>query len=156
MTGSPASQTSVCIGILLKSAEVALLLHPVDQANTLKSPVSENVSPMVPDYLPAENGEFLPSKRKQVSSGINQIRSVTLNHMSDNRSMSVDLSHVPVKDSSLFKSASDTNLQKDISSLPSPLPLPSPSSSFLPCKSVKPILHQRKVGYNQASSENPI
>ncbi|MXQ81230.1 hypothetical protein E5288_WYG005913 [Bos mutus] len=117
VTGSPASQTSVCIGILLKSAEVALLLHPVDQANTLKSPVSESVSPMVPDYLPAENGEFLPSKRKHVSSGINQIRSVTLNHMSDNRSMSVDLSHVPVKDSSLFKSASDTNLQKDISSL---------------------------------------
>ena len=32
----------------------------------------------------------------------------------------------------------------------------SPSSSFLPCKTVKPILHQRKVGYNQASSENPI
>ncbi|OWK16938.1 UHRF1BP1L, partial [Cervus elaphus hippelaphus] len=117
VTGSPASQTSVCIGILLKSAEVALLLHPVDQANTLKSPVSESVSPMVPDYLPAENGEFLSSKRKQVSSGINQIRSITLNHMSDNRSMSVDLSHGPLKDPLLFKSASDTNLQKDTSFL---------------------------------------
>lgn len=35
--------------------------------------------------------------------------------MSDNRSMSVDLSHVPMKDLLLFKSASDTNLQKDIS-----------------------------------------
>lgn len=66
VTGSPASQTSVCIGILLKSAEVALLLHPVDQANTLKSPVSESVSPMVPDYLPAENGEFLPSKENML------------------------------------------------------------------------------------------
>uniref|UniRef100_A0A4X1SSM9 Bridge-like lipid transfer protein family member 3B n=2 Tax=Sus scrofa TaxID=9823 RepID=A0A4X1SSM9_PIG len=117
VTGSPASQTSICIGILLKSAEVALLLHPVDQANTLKSPVSESVSPMVPDYLPTENGEFLSSKRKQVSSGINQIRSVTVNHMSDNRSMSVDLSHVSLKDSLLFKSASDTNLQKGISFL---------------------------------------
>lgn len=102
VTGSPASQTSICIGILLKSAEVALLLHPVDQANTLKSPVSESVSPMVPDYLPTENGEFLSSKRKQVSSGINQIRSVTVNHMSDNRSMSVDLSHVSLKDSLLL------------------------------------------------------
>uniref|UniRef100_A0A8D1FPD5 UHRF1 binding protein 1 like n=1 Tax=Sus scrofa TaxID=9823 RepID=A0A8D1FPD5_PIG len=117
VTGSPASQTSICIGILLKSAEVALLLHPVDQANTLKSPVSESVSPIVPDYLPTENGEFLSSKRKQVSSGINQIRSVTVNHMSDNRSMSVDLSHVSLKDSLLFKSASDTNLQKGISFL---------------------------------------
>ncbi|XP_012877243.1 PREDICTED: UHRF1-binding protein 1-like isoform X1 [Dipodomys ordii] len=117
VTGSPASQTSVCIGVLLKSAELALLLHPVDHVNTLKSPLSESVSPMVPDYLPTENGEFLSSKRKQFSSGINQIRSVTVNHMSDNRSMSVDLSHVPLKDSLLFKSASDTNLQKGTSFL---------------------------------------
>lgn len=116
VTGSPAIQTSICIGILLKSAEVALLLHPVDQANTLKSPVSESASPVVPDYLPAENGEFLSSKRK-ISSGINQIRNITVNHMSDSRSMSVDLSHVPSKDPLLFKSASDTNLQRGISFL---------------------------------------
>ncbi|XP_036153213.1 UHRF1-binding protein 1-like isoform X6 [Myotis myotis] len=117
VTGSPASQTSVCIGILLKSAEVALLLHPVEQANTLKSSISGGVNPIVPDYLPTENREFLSSKRKQVSNGINQIRSVTVNHMSENRSMSVDLSHVPLKDPLLFKSASDTNLQKGISFL---------------------------------------
>eukprot|EP00074_Homo_sapiens_P096169 XP_016874537.1 UHRF1-binding protein 1-like isoform X4 [Homo sapiens] len=115
VTGSPASQTSICIGILLRSAELALLLHPVDQANTLKSPVSESVSPVVPDYLPTENGDFLSSKRKQISRDINRIRSVTVNHMSDNRSMSVDLSHIPLKDPLLFKSASDTNLQKGIS-----------------------------------------
>ncbi|ELK25988.1 UHRF1-binding protein 1-like protein, partial [Myotis davidii] len=117
VTGSPASQTSICIGILLKSAEVALLLHPVEQANTLKSSISGGVNPIVPDYLPTENREFLSSKRKQVSNGINQIRSVTVNHMSENRSMSVDLSHVPLKDPLLFKSASDTNLQKGISFL---------------------------------------
>ncbi|KAG8514025.1 UHRF1-binding protein 1-like, partial [Galemys pyrenaicus] len=111
VTGSPASETSICIGILLKSADVALLLHPVDQANTLKTQVCENMSPVVSDYLPTENGEFLSSKRKQVSGGISQI-----NHMSDNRSMSVDLSHVPLKEPLLFKSASDTNLQKGISS----------------------------------------
>ncbi|XP_049638756.1 bridge-like lipid transfer protein family member 3B isoform X2 [Suncus etruscus] len=110
VTGSPASQTSICIGLLLKSAEVALLLHPVGYANTLKSP--ENVSPIAPEYLPTENGELLTSKRKQVASVINQIRSVTANHMSDNRSMSVDLSHAPLKDPLLLKSASDTNLQK--------------------------------------------
>lgn len=115
VTGSPASQTSICIGILLRSAELALLLHPVDQANTLKSPVSESVSPVVPDYLPTEDGDFLSSKRKQISRDINRIRSVTVNHMSDNRSMSVDLSHVPLKDTLLFKSASDTNLQKGVS-----------------------------------------
>uniref|UniRef100_F6SUA5 Bridge-like lipid transfer protein family member 3B n=1 Tax=Callithrix jacchus TaxID=9483 RepID=F6SUA5_CALJA len=110
VTGSPASQTSICIGILLRSAELALLLHPVDQANTLKSPVSESVSPVVPDYLPTENGDFLSSK---TSRDVN--RSITVNYMSDNRSMSVDLSHVSLKDPLLFKSASDTNLQKGIS-----------------------------------------
>ncbi|XP_040836049.1 UHRF1-binding protein 1-like [Ochotona curzoniae] len=117
VTGSPASQTSICIGILVRSAELALLLHPVDPANALKSPVCENVSPMVPDYLPTENGKFLSSKRKPVSSSISQIRSVTVNHMSDSRSLSVDLSHVPLKDPLLFKSASDTNLQKGTSFL---------------------------------------
>ncbi|XP_004583193.2 bridge-like lipid transfer protein family member 3B isoform X1 [Ochotona princeps] len=117
VTGSPASQTSICIGILVRSAELALLLHPVDPTNALKSPVCENVSPVVPDYLPTENGEFLSSKRKPVSSGINQIRSVTVNHLSDSRSLSVDLSHVPLKDPLLFKSASDTNLQKGTSFL---------------------------------------
>ncbi|XP_004675826.1 PREDICTED: UHRF1-binding protein 1-like isoform X1 [Condylura cristata] len=109
VTGSPASETSICIGILLKSADVALLLHPVDQANTPKARVSENTSPVVSDCLPTENGEVLSSKRKQPG-GISQ-----LNHMSDSRSMSVDLSHVPVKEPLLFKSASDTNLRKGIS-----------------------------------------
>uniref|UniRef100_A0A8C6RAP6 Bridge-like lipid transfer protein family member 3B n=1 Tax=Nannospalax galili TaxID=1026970 RepID=A0A8C6RAP6_NANGA len=113
VTGSPASQTTICIGILLRSAELALLLHPVDRADTLKSPVSESVSPLgTTDYLPTENGGFLSSKRRQDSSGINRIRNVPLNHIPDNRSMSVDLSHVPLKDPLLFKSASDTNLQK--------------------------------------------
>ncbi|XP_053439099.1 bridge-like lipid transfer protein family member 3B isoform X3 [Nycticebus coucang] len=116
VTGNPANHTSVCIGFLLRSAELALLLHPVDQPNRIKSPVSESVSPVVPDYLLAENGEFLSSKRKEVSD-TNRIRGETVNHMSDNRSMSVDLSHVPLKDPLLFKSASDTNLQKGISFL---------------------------------------
>ncbi|XP_037369701.1 bridge-like lipid transfer protein family member 3B [Talpa occidentalis] len=112
VTGKPASETSICIGILLKSADVALLLHPVDQANTVKAHVCENTSPVVSDYLPTENGKVLSSKRKQVSSRISQS-----NPMSDNRSLSVDLSHVPLKEPLLFKSASDTNLQKGISSL---------------------------------------
>lgn len=117
VTGSPPSQTSICIGLLLRSAELALLLHPVDHWSTPQSPASESVSPLVPDYLPSENGGVLTSKRKQSSSGIHRIRNATHNHMSDNRSMSVDLSHVPLKDPLLFKSASDTNLQKGTSFL---------------------------------------
>ncbi|XP_052020728.1 bridge-like lipid transfer protein family member 3B isoform X2 [Apodemus sylvaticus] len=114
VTGSPATQTSVCIGVLLRSAELALLLHPVNHTSTLRSPASESGSPLLPDFLPAENGGVLSSKRKQ---GIHRIRNATLNHMSDNRSMSVDLSHAPLKDPLLFKSASDTNLQKGTSFL---------------------------------------
>ncbi|XP_040611021.1 UHRF1-binding protein 1-like isoform X2 [Mesocricetus auratus] len=117
VTGNPASHTSVCIGVLLRSAELALLLHPVDHESTLRSPASESVSPLLPDYLPSENGGLLSSKRKQGGSGIHRIRNAALNHMSDNRSMSVDLSHVPLKDPLLFKSASDTNLQKGSSFL---------------------------------------
>lgn len=63
VTGTPASQTSICIGLLVRSAELALLLHPVDPANTPKSPVCESLSPVVPDYLTTENGEFLSSKK---------------------------------------------------------------------------------------------
>lgn len=114
VTGSPASQTSICIGVLLRSAELALLLHPVDHAG---SPASESVSPLLPDYPPSENGSVLSSKRKHGGSGMHRIRNASLNHMSDNRSMSVDLSHVPLKDPLLFKSASDTNLQKGTSFL---------------------------------------
>ncbi|XP_036025504.1 UHRF1-binding protein 1-like isoform X3 [Onychomys torridus] len=117
VTGSPASQTSICIGVLLRSAELALLLHPVDHASTLRSPASEGVSPLLPDYLPSENGGFSSSRRKQGGSGVHRIRNATLNHMSDNRSMSVDLSHVPLKDPLLFKSASDTDLQTGTSFL---------------------------------------
>ncbi|XP_050995902.1 bridge-like lipid transfer protein family member 3B [Acomys russatus] len=134
VTGSPATQTSVCIGILLRSAELALLLHPVDRESTLRSPASESMSPLLPDCLPSENGGVLSSKRKQSGSGVHRIRNATLNHMSDNRSMSVDLSHAPVKDPLLFKSASDTNLQK--------------GTSFLDCLSDK---HLGKISEDESS-----
>lgn len=117
VTGSPATQTSVCVGVLLRSAELALLLHPVNHTSALRSPASESGSPLLPDYLPAENGGILSSKRKQGGTGVHRIRNATLSHMSDNRSMSVDLSHAPLKDPLLFKSASDTNLQKGTSFL---------------------------------------
>nr|XP_045008609.1 UHRF1-binding protein 1-like isoform X1 [Jaculus jaculus] len=117
VTGSPAHQTSVCIGILLRSAELALLLHPVDHAKTLKSPASENGSPTIPEHLPTENAGFMSLKRTPGSNGASRIRHAPVNHLSDSRSMSVDLSHTPLKDPLLFKSASDTNLQKGTSFL---------------------------------------
>uniref|UniRef100_G3W810 Bridge-like lipid transfer protein family member 3B n=1 Tax=Sarcophilus harrisii TaxID=9305 RepID=G3W810_SARHA len=112
VTGKPATETSICVGILLKSAEVALLLHPLDQAHSFKSPLSEGQGPVVPEESPVDTGENLKSKRKSVSGTVDPMRSPGVNLMADNRSMSVDLSHVPSMDPCLFKSASDTNLQK--------------------------------------------
>ncbi|XP_056654670.1 bridge-like lipid transfer protein family member 3B isoform X2 [Monodelphis domestica] len=119
VTGKPATEASICVGILLKSAEVALLLHPLDQAQSFKSPLSEGQGPVVPDDSPLDNGETLKSKRKSVPGVTDHVRSSGVNSMADNRSMSVDLSHVPSMDPCLFKSASDTNLQKGTSSLES-------------------------------------
>ncbi|XP_051857604.1 bridge-like lipid transfer protein family member 3B isoform X1 [Antechinus flavipes] len=112
VTGKPATETSICVGILLKSAEVALLLHPLDQAHSFKSPLSEGQGPVVPEESPVDPGENLKSKRKSVPGAVDPMRSPGVNLMADNRSMSVDLSHVPSMDPCLFKSASDTNLQK--------------------------------------------
>lgn len=66
VTGSPASQTSVCVGILLRSAELALLLHPVNPTSALRSPASESGSPLLPDFLPAENGGFCLQRENKV------------------------------------------------------------------------------------------
>ncbi|XP_039769959.1 UHRF1-binding protein 1-like isoform X2 [Ornithorhynchus anatinus] len=117
VTGKPVKETSVCIGILLKSAEVALLLHPLAPASTFKPPVSEGESPRATDFSSMEYGDALSSERKAVPNDRTRISSSNVNFSSDSRSMSVDLSQVPLRDSSLFKSASDTNLQKEISFL---------------------------------------
>ncbi|XP_027711620.1 UHRF1-binding protein 1-like isoform X1 [Vombatus ursinus] len=119
VTGKPATEASVCVGILLKSAEVALLLHPLDQAHSFKSPLSEGQGPEVPEDSPVDAGDTLKSKRKSVPGAVDPARGSGVNLMADNRSMSVDLSHVPSMDPCLFKSASDTNLQKGMSFLDS-------------------------------------
>ncbi|XP_043822420.1 UHRF1-binding protein 1-like isoform X2 [Dromiciops gliroides] len=119
VTGKPATEASLCVGILLKSAEVALLLHPLDQAHSFKSPLSEGQGPAVPEESPVDIGETPKSQRKSVPGAVEPARSSGVNMMADNRSMSVDLSHVPTMDPCLFKSASDTNLQKGMSFLDS-------------------------------------
>ncbi|XP_074082758.1 bridge-like lipid transfer protein family member 3B isoform X2 [Macrotis lagotis] len=119
VTGKPATEASLCVGILLKSAEVALLLHPLDQAHSFKSPLSDSQGPVVPEDSPVDLRGTLKSKRKSVPGAVDAVRSSGVNLMADNRSMSVDLSHVPSMDPCLFKSASDTNLQKGMSFLDS-------------------------------------
>uniref|UniRef100_A0A8D0HPL1 Bridge-like lipid transfer protein family member 3B n=1 Tax=Sphenodon punctatus TaxID=8508 RepID=A0A8D0HPL1_SPHPU len=114
VTGKPAKQTDVCIGILLKSAEVALLLHPLAQGNTCKSPVLEEESPIASDLSPVENGDVLASEDKPGTSDVAETSSADIHFVADSRSMSTDFNKVVLMDP-LFKSDSDMVLQKGMS-----------------------------------------
>lgn len=46
VTGKPAEETKLSIGLLLKSAEVSLLLHPLPEENTSNCPLSREGSPL--------------------------------------------------------------------------------------------------------------
>ncbi|MBN3301641.1 UH1BL protein, partial [Amia calva] len=57
-----AGHSNVCVGVLLKSAELALLLHPLPTPETgTKSPVSDNVSQIGSDISPSESRGNLES-----------------------------------------------------------------------------------------------
>ncbi|KAG8579670.1 hypothetical protein GDO81_010996 [Engystomops pustulosus] len=47
VTGKPAEETKLSIGLLLKSAEVSLLLHPLPEENLSHCPLSRDGSPIV-------------------------------------------------------------------------------------------------------------
>ncbi|KAM4038800.1 bridge-like lipid transfer protein family member 3B [Anomaloglossus baeobatrachus] len=59
VNGKPAEETKLSIGVLLKSAEVSLLLHPLPEENTPQCPVSHEGSPLVDDKqtLPSDGTE---------------------------------------------------------------------------------------------------
>ncbi|XP_073183523.1 bridge-like lipid transfer protein family member 3B isoform X3 [Lepidochelys kempii] len=113
VTGKPAQQTDVCIGILLESAEIALLLHPVAQAKPCKSPVLEEESLMAEDLSPLENEETLVSESKLITNDITQTDSVDINYVTE--SVSTEVNKVILMDPLLLKSDSDTDFQKGIS-----------------------------------------
>uniref|UniRef100_A0A8C8SVB9 UHRF1 binding protein 1 like n=2 Tax=Pelusios castaneus TaxID=367368 RepID=A0A8C8SVB9_9SAUR len=113
VTGKPAQHTDVCIGILLESAEVALLLHPVAQAKPCKSPVLEEES-LIADLSPLENEEALVSESKQITNDTTQTGSVDINYVTDCKSASTEVNKVVLIDPLLFKSDSDTDFQKGI------------------------------------------
>ncbi|XP_067415837.1 bridge-like lipid transfer protein family member 3B isoform X2 [Emydura macquarii macquarii] len=114
VTGKPAQHTDVCIGILLESAEVALLLHPVAQAKPCKSPVLEEESLMAEDLSPLENEEALVSESKLITNDIMQTGTVGINYVTDCRSASTEVNKVVLMDP-LLKSYSDMDFQKEIS-----------------------------------------
>uniref|UniRef100_A0A8C3BI04 UHRF1 binding protein 1 like n=1 Tax=Cairina moschata TaxID=8855 RepID=A0A8C3BI04_CAIMO len=109
VTGKPAKQTDICIGILLKSAELALLLHPVTQGNPCKSPVVEKESPVASELSHSGNGVALTSENKLVGNKI------VLDYVSDCKPMNAEVNKGILTDPLLFKSESNTDFQKGMS-----------------------------------------
>uniref|UniRef100_K7G206 Bridge-like lipid transfer protein family member 3B n=1 Tax=Pelodiscus sinensis TaxID=13735 RepID=K7G206_PELSI len=72
VTGKPAQQTDICIGLLLESAEVALLLHPVAQAKPCKSPVLGDESITAEALSPLVKEETLVSESKLITNDTTQ------------------------------------------------------------------------------------
>ncbi|XP_062441827.1 bridge-like lipid transfer protein family member 3B isoform X1 [Rhea pennata] len=115
VTGKPAKQTDVCIGILLKSAELALLLHPLSQGNPCKSPGVEKESPMASELSPSENGEGLTSESKLVNNKVMQASITNFDYVSDCKPVSAEVNKGILMDHLLFKSDSNVDFQKGMS-----------------------------------------
>ncbi|NWX99752.1 UH1BL protein, partial [Nothoprocta ornata] len=115
VTGKPAKQTDVCIGILLKSAELALLLHPLTQGNSCKSPAVEEESPMASELSPLENGGSLASESKLSNNKVAQGGTTNFDYASDCKPMNAEVSKGILMDQLLFKSDSNMDFQKGMS-----------------------------------------
>ncbi|MBN3272617.1 UH1BL protein, partial [Polyodon spathula] len=83
VTGKHSAQTNICIGLLLKSAEVALLLHPLPQTDTrTKSPVSDNVSQIDADISPSESRGHMEQGSEPLNENIGRIfEDATVTHL---------------------------------------------------------------------------
>ncbi|NWT65918.1 UH1BL protein, partial [Prunella himalayana] len=115
VTGKPAKQTDVCIGILLKSAEVALLLHPVTQGNPCKSPAEEEGSPVASELSPLGNGGTLTSESKLVGGKIAEAGITNFGYVNDCKPLNAEINKGILIDPLLFKSDSNMDFQKAMS-----------------------------------------
>ncbi|KAM4748006.1 bridge-like lipid transfer protein family member 3B [Rhinophrynus dorsalis] len=112
VTGKPAEETKISIGVLLKSADVSLLLHPLPEENPPKSPLSHEGSPV------ADTKIISPSEGN-AEENISSADDLVIDTLNENVPVKPDARMSAVFDTSLSKSSSDTELHKRSPSLES-------------------------------------
>ncbi|XP_078091605.1 bridge-like lipid transfer protein family member 3B isoform X2 [Mustelus asterias] len=118
VTGEPVEQAKVCIGLAIKSAEVALMLHPLPQSGSNSKAAAENRSPTESDLSPSESRETLAAENEVPSddSRTDHISRKTLNESQNTETENIDKSTVEPMDPLLSKSYSDSALIKGMTS----------------------------------------
>ncbi|XP_078275966.1 bridge-like lipid transfer protein family member 3B isoform X2 [Rhinoraja longicauda] len=115
ITGKLAEETKICVGLLLKSAEVALLLRPLPQAESNKKISSENTSPTGSDLSPSQSRETLVAENEgEDDSSIDHVPQTKLKESGNAQAETTHISTVRPIDSLLSKSYSDSALIKGL------------------------------------------
>ncbi|XP_072097609.1 bridge-like lipid transfer protein family member 3B isoform X4 [Mobula birostris] len=118
VTGKPAEQTKISIGLVIKSAEVALLLRPLPQAESDNKVLAENTSPVESDLSPSQSRETLVAENEgqQDVLSSDHLSQTQLNEFGNAQSENTHNSTVRPVDSVLSKSYSDSALIKGMNS----------------------------------------
>ncbi|CAJ0964703.1 unnamed protein product [Ranitomeya imitator] len=110
VTGKPAEETKLSIGVLLKSAEVSLLLHPLPEENMPHCPLSHEGSPLI------DNKQALPSDGSQDVDLANPPMDLLMDSVSGDSGAVLEPKKI-TSETLMTKSPSDTNILKRTPSL---------------------------------------
>ncbi|KAG9491096.1 hypothetical protein GDO78_006455 [Eleutherodactylus coqui] len=110
VTGKPAEETKLSIGVLLKSAEISLLLHPLPEENMPHCPLSRDGSPI------GDNKPTLPSDGTQDVVVVNPPIDLLMDSVSGDSGAILEPKKVVLPET-LTKSPSDTDILKRTPSL---------------------------------------
>lgn len=101
VTGKPTEDTKLSIGLLLKSAEVSLLLHPLPEENTSTCPISQQGSPL------AGNKRTSPAESTQEDSICNSTLDLIIDSGSGDSGAILEPRKIDLPDVGLSKSFND-------------------------------------------------